>query len=154
MPADLAWPNTVEAATAIQHDLRRQVVIEDRLDATRVIAGIDCSYDLDRELSRAVVVLLDARTLEPFYSVQAMAPTLFPYVPGYLSFREVPVILEALRCLPQSADMMPDLLMVDGQGIAHPRRFGIACPISASLLGLPGDWGRQVTADAANTKFA
>lgn len=132
----IAWPDNVAAATAIQHDLRGRVVIEDRFEPPRIIAGVDCSYDLERELSRAVIVLLDAATLEPFYSVQAFAPTTFPYVSGYLSFREIPVILEALRCLPRRSDMLPDLLMVDGQGIAHPRRLGIASHLGV-LLDLP-----------------
>ncbi len=126
------WPTTIEEATAVQNELRGRVRLEDDFSQPKTIAGVDCSYDLDRDLSRAVIVLMDYETLELLASVQAFAPTVFPYVPGFLSFRETPVILEALGCLPQT----PDLLMVDGQGVAHPRRLGIAAHLGV-LTGLP-----------------
>jgi deoxyribonuclease V len=126
------WPATVEEAVRVQDDLRHAVSLRDDFGTLRTVAGIDCSYDLARNLSRAVIVLMDAHTLESFYSVHAFAPTVFPYVPGFLSFREAPVILKALSCLPQP----PDLLMVDGQGVAHPRRLGIAAHLGV-LTGLP-----------------
>lgn len=125
-------PTEIPEAVAMQQELRHQVRLENDFGTIKYIAGIDCSYDLDRDLSRAVIVLMDYQTLEPFASVQAFAKTVFPYVPGFLSFREVPVIQEALSCLPQQ----PDLLMVDGQGIAHPRRLGIAAHLGV-LTGLP-----------------
>ncbi len=125
-------PTEIPEAVAMQQTLRHQVRIEDDFGPLNLIAGIDCSYDLDRDLSRAVIVLMDYQTLEPVASVQAFAKTVFPYVPGFLSFREVPVIQEALSCLKEE----PDLLMVDGQGIAHPRRLGIAAHLGV-LTGLP-----------------
>ncbi len=125
-------PDQIPEAVAVQNELRQKVVLRDDFGPLKIIAGIDCSYDPGRDLSRAVVVLMDYKTLEPFYSVQAFAPTAFPYVPGFLSFREIPVIQEALSLLPCA----PDLLMVDGQGVAHPRRLGIAAHLGV-LTGLP-----------------
>ncbi len=118
----LELQSEVDAAIALQNDLRHQVVLKDDFGTIKTIAGIDSGYDMVRNLNKAVVVLLDAETLELQTSITALYPTNFPYVPGLLSFREIPAILEALSCLPQT----PDLLMVDGQGVAHPRRLGIA----------------------------
>lgn len=117
-----AWPRNAAEAIALQNTLRHQVRIEDDFGRIRTIAGIDCSYDIKNNLSRAAVVVMERNVLEPVISVMALLPTSFPYIPGLLSFREIPVILEALSLLPEK----PDLLMVDGQGIAHPRRLGIA----------------------------
>lgn len=117
-----AWPRNAAEAIALQNTLRHQVRIEDDFGPIRTIAGIDCSYDIKNNLSRAVVVVMERHVLEPVISVMAFLPTSFPYIPGLLSFREIPVILEAMSLLPEK----PDLLMVDGQGIAHPRRLGIA----------------------------
>jgi deoxyribonuclease V len=126
------WPESIEAARAIQEEMRHNVVSVDDFGEVRTIAGVDVGYDMERNLGRASIVVLDARTLEPVASAQAYLTPGFPYVPGFLSFREVPVILRALACLPEQ----PDLLMVDGQGIAHPRRFGIAAHLGVET-GLP-----------------
>lgn len=83
-------------------------------------------------MTRAAVVVLSFPALVPVAHALARRPTGFPYVPGFLSFREVPAILDALALLPA----LPDLLICDGQGIAHPRRFGIACHLGL-LSGLP-----------------
>lgn len=120
IPPDLQ--NDVTAAIALQNELRHKVSLDDDFGVIKTIGGIDSGYDLGRNLNKAVVALFDAKTLELLVSVTALYPTNFPYVPGLLSFREIPAILEALSCLPHK----PDLLMVDGQGIAHPRRLGIA----------------------------
>ncbi len=125
-------PEQIPEAVALQNELRHRVRLQDDFGPVAFIAGIDCSYDLERNLSRAVIVLMDYSTMETVFSVQAFAETVFPYVPGFLSFREVPVIEKALSCLPRQ----PDLLMVDGQGVAHPRRLGIAAHLGV-LTGLP-----------------
>lgn len=128
----ITWPTTTEDAIAQQNELRHRVVLADDPRPVRLIAGVDVGYDLARDLSRAAVVLLEADSLEMVASTVAFLPTPFPYVPGLLSFREAPVILEALSRLPER----PDLLMVDGHGIAHPRRLGIASHVGV-LTDLP-----------------
>lgn len=87
---------------------------------------------MQRNLGRASVVLMDAADLQPVATSLAFLTVTFPYIPGLLSFREIPVILKALSGLPH----MPDLLMVDGQGVAHPRRLGIAAHLGVAT-GLP-----------------
>lgn len=126
------WPTTVEDAVIVQNALRRRVSLNNEFTKIDLIAGVDVSYDIRNNISRAVVVTMRAGILKPSDPVIAYKETSFPYIPGFLSFREVPVLLEALQMLAQT----PDLLMVDGQGIAHPRRFGIACHLGV-LTGLP-----------------
>lgn len=117
------WNVSPEQARAIQQELRTRVVQEDAFGSVRHIAGVDVGFEDQKRITRAAVVVLDAATLEPIESRVARLPTAFPYVPGLLSFREVPAILAALDEL----RTRPDLILCDGQGIAHPRRFGVAC---------------------------
>lgn len=124
IPAFIQPHNTAEAV-AIQQSLATALRLADDFGIIRTIAGIDVGYDTRRNLGRAAIALVDADTCALLYSCIAYAPVAFPYVPGLLSFREVPVILAAYRTLP----VAPDLLMVDGHGIAHPRRLGIAAHI-------------------------
>lgn len=128
--ADL--PASAEAAIRIQKELREQVRLENDFPSFETVAGIDCSYDLQTGMSRAVIAVMRLDTLDLKISVMAHQETVFPYIPGLLSFREIPVILDALALLPEK----PDLLMVDGQGIAHPRRLGIAAHLGV-LLDVP-----------------
>lgn len=125
-------PENPKAAIARQQEMRHQVRLQDDFKDPVLIAGIDVGYDMRHNLGRASVVLLDAASLEPVASALAFLPVSFPYIPGLLSFREIPVILEALAGLPHK----PDLLMVDGHGIAHPRRLGIAAHLGV-VTGLP-----------------
>ena len=125
----MAWPKTVEDAVIVQNELRHRVRLENDFAPVKTIAGIDVSYDLKTNLTRAFIVLVDYKTLHLKTSVMAQLPTDFPYVPGFLSFREIPAILAAMKLLPET----PQLLMVDGQGIAHPRRLGIAAHLGALL---------------------
>ncbi len=125
-------PESTTDAIALQHTLCQQVQLTYDAGDIRLVAGVDVGYDMHRNLARAALVTMTIDTLEPITSVVAYAPVTFPYVPGLLSFREAPVILKALEQLPT----MPDLLMVDGHGIAHPRRLGIAAHIGV-LTGLP-----------------
>jgi deoxyribonuclease V len=122
----------VRAAVDTQNRLRHQVRLEDDFGDLKTIAGVDVGYDLQRGLTKAVVVLLEWPSLELRTSVIAYAETDFPYISGLLAFREVPAILDALSCLPAQ----PGLLMVDGQGVSHPRRLGIAAHLGV-LSGLP-----------------
>lgn len=105
----------------------------DRLPrSVRRIAGADVSYDRRSPVLFAAVVVVDAASGELLESAGARAEARFPYVPGFLSFRELPVLLEAFARLPAR----PDLVLADGQGRAHPRRFGLACHLGV-LLDLP-----------------
>ncbi len=125
-------PRPVAEAVALQKELRTQVLIGDDFPPLETIAGVDVGYDLQRELTKAVVTVMDYETLSLQTSVIAYAHTDFPYISGLLAFREIPAILKALGCLPEK----PDLLMVDGQGVAHPRRMGIAAHLGV-VSGLP-----------------
>lgn len=117
------WCLTAEAATAIQQELRREVVTQDDLPEVRYVAGVDVGFESEGSITRAAVAVLSLEDLQVRDRAIARRPTTFPYIPGFLSFREVPAVLDALEKL----TLLPDLLLCDGQGIAHPRRFGIAC---------------------------
>lgn len=115
-------PKDPAEAIALQQELRSRIILENSFQSINTVAGVDCSYDLQTNISRAVVCVFTYPQLELIESSMAHLPTDFPYIPGLLSFREIPVILEALKVLKSD----PDILMVDGMGIAHPRRMGIA----------------------------
>ncbi len=127
------FPVTIDEAVQMQQLLRQQVKLQNDFGELRTIAGIDASYDIVNNITRAFVVVLDLKTMTVIDRAKAEQPTRFPYVPGFLSFRETPTILDALAKLSEQ----PDIVMVDGQGVAHPRRFGIACHVGV-LTGLPG----------------
>ena len=127
-----AWDVTPREAIAIQNRLRRYIRVADRVRTPARVAGIDVGFEDQGRTTRAAVVILDFPSLSLEETVTARVPTRFPYVPGLLSFREIPAILAAMDRLQRS----PDLLLCDGQGLAHPRRFGLACPLGL-LLGLP-----------------
>lgn len=131
-PFSHPWDVTPAQARAIQLQGRGRVIAEDRLGDVRRVAGIDVGFEQDGAISRAAVAVLDFPELRLVESAVARLPTSFPYVPGLLSFRETPAVLEALGCL----SVRPDLLLCDGQGYAHPRRFGLACHLGV-LTGLP-----------------
>ncbi len=118
-----AWNLSPAEAIAVQRELRGQLILEDRLGTVRRVAGVDVGFTAGGSVSRAAVALLSYPELTLLETALAHCPTRFPYVPGLLSFRELPVVLEALEQL----STPPDLVLCDGQGIAHPRRFGIAC---------------------------
>lgn len=117
------WDVSPQEAMEIQRRLRDQVIMETTFDRLATVAGIDCGFRNDR--ARAAVVVLDYETLQPIDQAVAEIPVPFPYVPGLLSFRETPAVLEALRQL----SIEPDLLILDGHGYAHPRRMGLACHV-------------------------
>jgi deoxyribonuclease V len=126
------WAQTLEEAKAIQQQLRTQVITEDRLGAINYIAGVDVGFEDNYLITKAAVVVLSFPELQLVETAIARLPTTFPYIPGFLSFREIPAILNALEKL----KICPDLICCDGQGIAHPRRFGIACHLGV-LIDLP-----------------
>ncbi|MER8040719.1 endonuclease V [Streptomyces hydrogenans] len=122
VPAD--WPADEAAALAVQHALRGRLVLDE--DGPPVgeghVTGLDVAYDDARDLVAAAAVVLDAGTLDVVEEATAVGRVSFPYVPGLLAFREIPTVLAALDGL--TAD--PGLLVCDGYGLAHPRRFGLA----------------------------
>jgi deoxyribonuclease V len=119
----LIWPTNLAEARAVQESLRGQVIAADRFGRLNTVAGVDVGFEKNGTVTRAAAVVLEFPGLEPREQAIARQPTRFPYVPGFLSFREAPAVLAALEKLRAK----PDLLLCDGQGLAHPRRFGIAC---------------------------
>ncbi|BBG29647.1 deoxyribonuclease V [Zymobacter palmae] len=130
-----AWTEDPRTAIQLQKALAPRVIREDCLPTSvDLIAGVDVGFEpLDPKrnvrvdpaapsLTRAVIVVMEYPSLRVVEQVLHRQPTTMPYIPGLLSFRELPAILEAYACL----EHRPDLLMVDGMGIAHPRRVGIA----------------------------
>lgn len=124
------WPTSAAEAIAVQEKLRGRVEVVDVGPAPRHVAGLDVAYDGDR--LAAAVVVLDWETLHEVDRAVVLGQTTFPYVPGLFAFREVPALLTALERLTTT----PDLLVCDGQGLAHPRRFGLACHLGV-LTGIP-----------------
>lgn len=122
------WDVTPDEAVAIQRQLRGRVGEGEpiALDQITTIAGIDASY---KDLARAAVVVFSFPALQRLDQAVAARESTFPYVPGLLSFREVPAVLDAMTKL----RVWPDLLMCDAQGIAHPRRLGLAAHLGLYL---------------------
>ena len=120
------WNLTPAQAIELQKQLAYEVIAaDDFAEPIKTVAGIDLGYDVKADKSRAVCVVLSFPELELLEQSEAILPIQFPYVPGLLSFRETPVAIKALEKL----EITPDLILCDGQGLAHPRRFGIACHI-------------------------
>lgn len=132
LAGDCAWPRSAAAAAALQRELADRVHAQDDTGEVRRVAGVDVGFPGGGRLARAAVAVLSLPGLQTVAQAVAEQPVDFPYVPGLLSFRELPVVLRALAALGRQ----PDLLLVDGQGRAHPRRFGIACHLGV-LTGLP-----------------
>src|SRR5215211_3672716 len=117
------WNLARSEAVALQKQLRSQVRIEPLKRKVELVAGCDISFNKFSEIVYAGIVVLRLPDLEIVDRATAITRTTFPYIPGLLSFRETPALLEAWEKLNTS----PDVVMLDGQGLAHPRRFGIAC---------------------------
>ncbi|MFF8633343.1 endonuclease V [Streptomyces pilosus] len=132
VPAD--WPVSESEARAVQDALRARVVLDETgpPPGTGRVTGVDVAYDDERNLVAAAAVVLDAATLDVVAESTAVGRISFPYVPGLLAFREIPTVLAALEALP----CPPGLVVCDGYGLAHPRRFGLACHLGV-LTGLP-----------------
>lgn len=126
------WDLDPGEARALQEELRERVVDRDDLDPPGTVAGLDVHFPAGGKTAAAAVAVLTFPDLEPECSATALVPLSFPYVPGLLSFREIPPVLAALDRLPAP----PDLLLCDGHGYAHPRRFGLACHLGV-VTGLP-----------------
>jgi deoxyribonuclease V len=129
-------PASRAEALAVQDALRSRVVTDDLAPAPgaagTLVTGVDVAYDDARGLVAAAAVTLDAATLRVVEEATAHARVAFPYVPGLLAFRELPAVLEALGRLRHT----PGLVVCDGYGLAHPRRFGLASHLGV-VTGLP-----------------
>ncbi len=128
------WPADETEALAVQDRLRTRVVLDEPGPpvGTGLVTGVDVAYDDERDLVAAAAVVLDARTLDVVDRATAVGRVAFPYVPGLLAFRELPAVLAALDALTAG----PGLVVCDGYGRAHPRRFGLASHLGV-LTGLP-----------------
>jgi deoxyribonuclease V len=122
-----SWDLPPKEAIQAQEQLFRQVITRRELGEVRTVAGVDISTAKKR--AHAAIVVLDLATLEPMEAAQATLPLTYPYIPGLLTFREGPSILAALENLKTE----PDLFIFDGQGLAHPRRMGIATHMGVIL---------------------
>jgi deoxyribonuclease V len=128
------WPATEDQARAVQDELRGRVVLDEPgpPPGTGRVTGVDVAYDDERDVVVAAAVVLDAATLDVVAESTAVGQVTFSYVPGLLAFREIPAVLAALEALPCE----PGLVVCDGYGLAHPRRFGLASHLGV-LTGLP-----------------
>jgi len=126
------WDVTPAEARAIQERLRDRVCVADDFGPVRLVAGTDVAFEDGGRVTRGAVAVLAYPSLELVEHAVARRATGFPYVPGLLSFREIPALLDAFERLGR----WPDLVLCDGQGVAHPRRFGLACHLGV-LTGLP-----------------
>ena len=127
------WPMGVAEARETQLALRGRLVLRPPPGfAPRLVAGADVSARKFSRRGYAAVVTIDAQTMETVEAATAVADLTFPYVPGYLAFRELPPLAEAWTRL----EHRPDVLVFDAHGLAHPRRFGLAC-FGGVLLGVP-----------------
>jgi deoxyribonuclease V len=127
------WPKSAAEAVAEQERLRGLVDVSGPgPDVVSLVAGVDVAYDDEADRVAAAVVLVDVETLEVVEEATAVGRVAFPYVPGLLAFREVPALLEALGELRG----VPDVVVCDGYGVAHPRRMGLASHLGV-VTGLP-----------------
>jgi deoxyribonuclease V len=124
------WPATIAEAKLIQETLARRVKLVPLKGKPFTVVGVDAAFT--GTMTIAAAVLFDLATMTCLAEAHHVATTTFPYVPGYLSFREGPAILAALDALPAT----PDVILCDGQGIAHPRKIGIASHLGV-LAGIP-----------------
>src|SRR5208282_5535396 len=123
------WDLTPREAIRLQESLRERVELQDRFGEIRFVAGADMAFDPETNLAFAGVIVYRLPELEEVERRMARRKLRFPYVPGLLSFRESPVLLAAFARLRVS----PDVILIDGHGLAHPRRFGIACHLGLLL---------------------
>ncbi len=135
------WNLTTSEAEAIQEELQKEVITEDKFkQPVKYVAGVDMGFEDNGTISRAAVAVLSFPDLQLQEQSIAKRPTSFPYIPGFLSFREIPAVLEAL----EKINTIPDIILCDGQGIAHPRRMGIASHLGVIIdmptIGVAKSW--------------
>jgi deoxyribonuclease V len=116
------WNLSYDRARAVQTTLAEKVRFVGLKKSPRLIAGLDCAFSKDSRRICAAIIVLKFGTFEVVETATAVAKVTFPYIPGLLSFREAPVCIKAAKKLKTT----PDVFLIDGQGIAHPRRLGLA----------------------------
>lgn len=126
------WDLTLDEAKKIQLELAEKVICKNAIGQVIHVAGIDVGFNLKRNVSKAAIAILSYPDLKLVETTQAEMETIFPYISGFLSFREAPVIIKALKKI----NHLPDVILCDGQGIAHPRRLGIASHLGI-ITGMP-----------------
>lgn len=117
------WPTSTTEARQIQEKFLSKVIRTSQVNKIALVAGVDIGFEDQGKTTRAAVVVLSFPELELIEKQVVRTKTTFPYIPGYLSFREIPAAIKAFEKLKNE----PDIVLCDGQGIAHPRRFGLAC---------------------------
>ena len=128
------WSVSYAEAVELQRELAKRVIQSShvRIDSVRYVAGTDVSYSRATNRCYCAVVVLSYPNLKPVCQETTIIDSGFPYIPGLLSFREIPGLARAFEAL----DMVPDVVIVDGQGLAHPRRLGLGCHLGL-MLGIP-----------------
>lgn len=124
-----SWDLSPAQAITLQKRLAGQVQVAPMPDLPQIVAGLDCAFSRDKKRIAAVAVVMRLPDFELLETAEAVMEVRFPYVPGLLSFREAPACLEAMRKLRTT----PDAVLIDGQGIAHPRRLGLASHLGLFL---------------------
>jgi deoxyribonuclease V len=146
IPSSSRWDVTPAEAIEIQRELAARVSEQDMLGDVRLVAGVDVGFEgANNQTARAAVVVLQFPELVPVDYAIAHLPVTFPYVPGLLAFREIPVVLRALEKLKSD----PDVIIVDGHGRAHPRRLGIASHLGILLDAVTIGCAKSVLCGAA-----
>ena len=123
------WKVSASRAIEIQKELAPKVIKENCFGRIQYVAGIDIGFPKNKETARAAVTILNFPNLKLIEYVAIDSLTAFPYVPGLLSFREIPAVIKALKVIKTE----PDILLCDGQGIAHPRKLGLASHLGLIL---------------------
>ncbi len=126
------YPQSLDEAKITQRRLHKQVILENRIKKVDYVAGVDVGFQNNYKMTKAAIAVLKFPSLELVESQTALMPTTFPYIPGFLSFREILALLKAIEKL----TIIPDIILCDGQGIAHPRRLGIASHLGV-LIDIP-----------------
>ncbi|WP_240700951.1 deoxyribonuclease V [Pseudoalteromonas phenolica] len=119
----------IHDAELLQATLAKQVITHNEFNSINTVAGVDVAYHEQSNQVVGAISVLDANTLELLETQVSIEEISFPYVPGLFSFRELPPLLNAFEKL----TIKPDLIVCDGHGIAHPRRFGLACHLGVAL---------------------
>lgn len=127
-----SWNLSPKAAVRLQRELRKRIITKDLFNKIRTVAGADVAFTKDKKFAIAGVVVFTYPSLQEVERVWVTVPLRFPYVPGLLTFREGPAIVAAFKKLKHP----PDIILFDGQGVAHPRRIGLASHLGL-VLGIP-----------------